>query len=98
MVDNIWYELGIAFAAAKAVFKGAHSGFATLDPKEVQKITKFGDINDNYPYFCSLVSHVDKTNLTPLITVSIVSYYKLYIVQVVSCYHQNTIYISFLIK
>lgn len=75
MMANMWYELGIAFPAVKAIFKGVHVGFTTLNSKETQNYKKFGDYSNNYDYFNSLNSHVSKIDLVPLLTVSIFRYW-----------------------
>lgn len=55
MQANIWFELGIAFAAFKAMCKGLYSKFSILNPGD---FTKFGSKEDNYTYFNTLVSHL----------------------------------------
>lgn len=74
MMANIWYELGIAFPAVKAIFKGANVGFSTLNATEVENHKKFGDYSNNYGYFDSLNSHLSKIDLMPLMSVSIFPY------------------------
>lgn len=73
MTANMWYELGIGFPAARAIFKGAIEGFATFD-KETQNPGKFGDYSNNYIYFNSLESHIEDISRTPMKTVSTFHY------------------------
>lgn len=56
MQANIWYELGIGFAAFKAICKGLQSKFTEINSIN---ITHFGSKTDNYPYFNTLLSHLD---------------------------------------
>lgn len=53
MQANIWYDLGIAFAAFKAICKGLRSRFA-----DASKTSGFGSKEDNYPHFNTLLSHL----------------------------------------
>lgn len=71
MQANIWYDLGIAFPAFKAVLKGVKSGFKAIKGDCEEDLKKFGDKNDNYPYFNRLVSNIYKNkNAAPYILVS----------------------------
>lgn len=54
MQANLWYKLGIAFPAFRAICKGKASTFAEIKSNE---IAQFGNKEDNYPYFNSLLSH-----------------------------------------
>lgn len=56
MQANIWYGLGIGFAAFKAICKGFQSKFSDVGS---MNITQFGSKTDNYPYFNTLLSHLD---------------------------------------
>ncbi|VEN37449.1 unnamed protein product [Callosobruchus maculatus] len=81
MQASIWYDLGIAFPAFKAVLKGAKSGFRTIKGDHCEDVKKFGDKDDNYPYFNRLVSHIYKTkNAAPYVIMAavVVSYLKNY--------------------
>lgn len=72
MQANIWYDLGIAFPAFKAVLKGVKSGFRTIKGDYQEDLNHFGDKTDNYPYFNRLVSNIYKSkNAAPYIVVSI---------------------------
>lgn len=72
MQANIWYDLGIAFPAFKAVLKGVQSGFCTIKGDYQEDLKHFGDKVDNYPYFNRLVSNIYKSkNAAPYIVVSI---------------------------
>lgn len=71
MQANIWYDLGIAFPAFKAMLKGIGSGFQTLEGGYEGDLKCFGDKNDNYRYFNRLVSNIYKNkNVAPYIVVS----------------------------
>lgn len=56
MQANIWYELGITYAAFKAICKGIPSGFSEVKAKNS---TVFDNKNDHYSHFNSLLSHLD---------------------------------------
>lgn len=72
MQANIWYDLGIAFPAFKAVLKGVKSGFRTVKGDYQEDLKHFGDKVDNYPYFNRLVSNIYKSkNAAPYIVVSL---------------------------
>ncbi|XP_057661790.1 SET and MYND domain-containing protein 4-like isoform X1 [Diorhabda carinulata] len=81
MQANIWYDLGIAFPAFKAVLKGVKSGFRTIKGDFGEDLKKFGDKTDNYPYFNRLVSNIYKgKNAAPYILMAaiVVTYLKKY--------------------
>nr|CAI5865838.1 unnamed protein product [Callosobruchus analis] len=81
MQASIWYDLGIAFPAFKAMLKGVRSGFKTIKADHGEDVKKFGDKDDNYPYFNRLVSHIYKTkNAAPYVIMAavVVSYLKSY--------------------
>lgn len=70
MQTDLWYNIGIAFPAFRALIKGARSGFNTLDSDHKADTVCFGDEHDNYPYFNKLVSNISKMkNVLPLIIV-----------------------------
>ncbi|CAH1968869.1 unnamed protein product [Acanthoscelides obtectus] len=79
MKGSIWYDLGIAFPAFKAVLKGVKSGFKTIKGDHSEDLKKFGDKQDNYPYFNRLISHIYKTkNAAPYVVMAavVVTYLK----------------------
>ncbi|KAJ8910841.1 hypothetical protein NQ315_015576 [Exocentrus adspersus] len=81
MQANIWYDLGIAFPAFKAVLKGVKSGFRALKTTYEDDLKQFGDKKDNYPYFNRLVSNIYKSkNAAPYIVMAaiVVTYLKKY--------------------
>ncbi|CAG9864473.1 unnamed protein product [Phyllotreta striolata] len=81
MKANIWYDLGIAFPAFKAVLKGAKTGFKIVKGDYEADLKKFGDKTDNYPYFNRLVSNIYKLkNAAPYILLAtvVVAYLKKY--------------------
>ncbi|XP_045465214.1 SET and MYND domain-containing protein 4-like isoform X2 [Harmonia axyridis] len=57
MFGDIWYHLGIAYPAFRALLKGINS---TLQTVELDNIKCFGDKEDNYSFFNSLL--FDKDN------------------------------------
>lgn len=72
MQANIWYDLGIAFPAFKAVLRGVKSGLRAIKGTHEEDLKHFGDKNDNYPYFNRLVSNIFKSkNVAPYVVVSI---------------------------
>lgn len=70
MQANIWYDLGIAFPAFKAMLKGVKSGFYNVKGDYEEDLKCFGNKVDNYPYFSRLVSNIYKSkNAAPYIVV-----------------------------
>ncbi|XP_050315438.1 SET and MYND domain-containing protein 4-like [Anthonomus grandis grandis] len=81
MQANIWYDLGIAFPAFKAVLKGVKSGFKCIKGGPEEDLKRFGSKEDNYPYFNRLVSNIYKSkNAAPYIVMAaiVVNYLKNY--------------------
>lgn len=71
MVGDVWYHLGIAFPAFRALLKGVDCIY-----EEIQVDSKcFGNKENNYPYFNSLV--FDKNNKH--LDVYIVSHFAVFI-------------------
>ena len=71
MQANIWYDLGIGFPAFKAVLKGVSSGLKSTKADVKEDLKRFGNKEDNYPYFARLVSNIYKSkNAAPYIVVS----------------------------
>ncbi|KAF2906131.1 hypothetical protein ILUMI_00047 [Ignelater luminosus] len=68
MQADLWYNIGIAFPAFRALLKGAKSGFNTLDTDYKTDTVCFGNKCNNYPYFNKLVSNISKMkNILPFI-------------------------------
>ncbi|KAL3285325.1 hypothetical protein HHI36_019434 [Cryptolaemus montrouzieri] len=72
MQTNIWYHLGIAFPAFRAFLKGITSSYMN---KDNLKNECFGNKNDNYPYFNSLVYHIRDNDIETFICSTIVVRY-----------------------
>lgn len=81
MQANIWYDLGIAFPAFKAMLKGVKSGFHNVKGDYEADLKRFGDKIDNYPYFNRLVSNIFKNkNVAPyIVVINFVNINKFYI-------------------
>lgn len=75
MKTEVWYDLGLFFAAFKAVCKGIPSGFRELEvsKKDKKGVLQFGTKDgDNYPYFNSMESHLEKLEVDTLLEVSVI--------------------------
>lgn len=71
MQANLWYKIGIAFPALRAVIKGISTGLCNLKSTFEDDTLSFGNKNNNYGYFNKLVSNMSMmANLTPLVIVS----------------------------
>jgi hypothetical protein len=81
MQANIWFDLGIAFPAFKAMLQGALSGFESLECSYEEDLKCFGDKQDNYRYFNRLLSNIYKNkNVAPYIVMAaiVISYLEKY--------------------
>lgn len=67
MQANIWFDLGIAFPAFKALVKGIGAGLeVSADANYEEDLKKFGDKQNNYKYFNRLLSNIYKNkNMAP---------------------------------
>lgn len=63
MQINLWYDIGIAFPALKAMLKGVKSGFENLTDNYESDLLRYGNINNNYGYFNRLLAKIpDRSN------------------------------------
>ncbi|XP_044752058.1 SET and MYND domain-containing protein 4-like isoform X2 [Coccinella septempunctata] len=60
MLGNIWCHLGIAFPAFRALLKGFNSSFEEIETNDVEC---FGNKQDNYPFFNSLIFNKNNKHL-----------------------------------
>lgn len=78
MKTQVWYDLGLFFAAFKALCKGIPCGFRELEVSKKPKIGvwQFGiKDGDNYPYFNSMESHLEELEVDALLEVTEDDYY-----------------------
>lgn len=69
MQTGLWFNIGIAFPAWRAVVRGIKSGFSEpLDGCE-SDVDHYGDINDNYIYFNKLESNISRLAFVKMMAV-----------------------------
>ncbi|KAK9882070.1 hypothetical protein WA026_018917 [Henosepilachna vigintioctopunctata] len=71
MQTDMWYHLGITLPAFKAFCKGMNANSTGI---QINNIC-FGSKFNNYPYFNSLVYHIDKINMSALVCSAILVRY-----------------------
>lgn len=74
--NDFWYEIGIGFPVFKALLKGKRSHFQGFkkpySKNSIEWNVAFGSVEDNYPYFNTLSTNMEKiSNTTPLLLVRI---------------------------
>lgn len=70
MQTKLWYDVGIAFPAWRAVVKGVDSGYAELKEQLKSDVHQYGDFKDNYSYFNRLESNLSRvTDIKPYVVV-----------------------------
>ncbi|KAF5285531.1 hypothetical protein FQA39_LY16596 [Lamprigera yunnana] len=68
MQCNLWYHIGIAFPAMRAIIKGITIGFRMLESDYEADTLQYGNTVNNYGYFNKLVSNLSKMdNILPLL-------------------------------